>query len=82
MGITYQSPLQLPQTLHKLWVVAWNLPHVIVLESQHSLQHETHLRVWTSPRNNTSLINVIDAKLYRKAVLYAVHCNLTVGMSH
>lgn len=29
--ITHQAPLQLPQSLHRLGVVAWNLPHVIVL---------------------------------------------------
>ena len=42
--VTHQSPLQLPQFLHRLRIVAWDLPHVIVLQSQHGLQHETHLK--------------------------------------
>lgn len=42
--ITYQSPLQLPQSFHRLQIVAGNLPHVVVLQSHHGLQHETHLR--------------------------------------
>ncbi len=42
--ITHQSPLQLPQSLHRLRIVAWDLPHVIVLQSHHSFQHESHLR--------------------------------------
>lgn len=43
-GTTHQTPLQLPQSLHRFGVVAWNLPHVVVLQSQHGFQHETHLR--------------------------------------
>lgn len=42
--LTHQSPLQLPQSLHRLRIVTWDLPHIIVLQSQHGFQHETHLR--------------------------------------
>jgi len=41
--ITHHSPLQLPQLLHRLRIVAGDLPHVIVLQSHHGFQHETHL---------------------------------------
>lgn len=41
---THQSSLQLPQSLHRLRIIAWDLSHVIVFQSQHGLQHKTHLK--------------------------------------
>lgn len=43
-GRAHQASLQLPQPLHGLRVVAWNLPHVVVLQGQQRLQHEADLR--------------------------------------
>ena len=43
-GRAHQASLQLPQPLHGLGVVAWDLPHVVVLQGQQRLQHEADLR--------------------------------------
>lgn len=50
----YQSSLQLPQPLHRLGVIAWNLTHVVILQRQHGLQHKPDLQTSQSEKQKPS----------------------------
>lgn len=58
MAFTHQTPLQLPQSLHRLGIIAWDLPHVIVFQCHHCFQHETHLR--TGFHKSEMLLNLVE----------------------